>query len=143
MIWDKRFLELAELISTWSKDPSTKTGSVIVRPDKTIASVGFNGFPRGIEDKPELLTNREEKLKRVIHAELNAMLSARERLDGYTIYIWPLAVCSRCATHIIQAGIKKVVVRKDSYSPRWEEENKLAAELFKEAKVELVLLEDK
>lgn len=35
--WDQRFLELAKVVSTWSKDPSTKTGAVIVRPDKTEA----------------------------------------------------------------------------------------------------------
>jgi len=57
--WHKRYVNLAEYIAQWSKDPSTKTGSVIVRPDNTIASVGYNGFPRGIEDKADLLYNRE------------------------------------------------------------------------------------
>ena len=51
--WDMRFAQLAKLVSLWSKDPSTKVGSVIVRPDKTIASVGFNGFPKGVPDEPE------------------------------------------------------------------------------------------
>jgi deoxycytidylate deaminase len=36
----------------WSKDPSTKVGAVIVRPDLTVASIGYNGFPRGMSDDP-------------------------------------------------------------------------------------------
>jgi len=33
--WDKRFLDLAEFVALWSKDPSTKCGSVIVDDNKT------------------------------------------------------------------------------------------------------------
>jgi len=135
-------LGLAKQISTWSKDPSTQTGAVIVRPDRTIASVGFNGFPRGIADTDELLNNREEKYKRVIHCELNAILSARERLDGYTLYNYPGQSCSRCAVHVIQAGIKRVVARSadDDFNVRWREERLLAEDLFLEAGVELTYL---
>lgn len=28
--WNRRFVELAKNVSTWSKDPSTKVGAVIV-----------------------------------------------------------------------------------------------------------------
>lgn len=138
--WDIRFLQLAKLVSSWSKDPSTQTGAVIVRPDRTIASVGFNGFPRKIEDTPELLYNREEKYKRVIHCELNAILSSRERLDGYTLYNWPGQSCSRCAVHIIQAGITRVVAPSNDsdFAKRWKHETELAESLFKEAGIELV-----
>ena len=138
--WDIRFLRLAELISSWSKDPSTKTGCVIVRPDRTIASVGFNGFPRKIKDLPELLSNREEKYKRVIHCELNAILSSRERLDGYTLYNYPGQSCSRCAVHVIQSGIIKVVSpsNESDFTRRWAEEAAFAENLFKEAGIELI-----
>lgn len=107
--WDNRFLKMAREISTWSKDPSTQCGAVIVRPDKTIVSLGYNGFPRGMPDNDELLTNRDEKLFRVVHAEMNAILTAREPLLGYTLYVWPFSPCERCAVHIIQSGIKRVV----------------------------------
>ena len=40
--WNVRFLDLARFIAAWSKDPSTKVGAVLVRPDRTIAAVGFN-----------------------------------------------------------------------------------------------------
>ena len=64
--WDKRFLELAKHISGWSKDPSTKVGCIVVGEDREIRSTGFNGFPRGIEDKQERLEDREQKLS-LIH----------------------------------------------------------------------------
>jgi len=107
--WDKRFIDMAKLVASWSKDPSTKVGAVIVRPDKTIASVGFNGFPRGVEDKPEWYDDRTIKYKVVKHAEENAILSSKEPLDGCTLYVWPLLPCSLCAGDIIQKGIKRVV----------------------------------
>jgi len=48
-MWHDRFFAMADLVGSWSKDPSTKVGAVIIRPDRTIASVGYNGFPRGVE----------------------------------------------------------------------------------------------
>ncbi len=112
LLWDHRFVALAQHISLWSKDPSTKVGAVIVRPNKTIASVGYNGFPRGVDDSPSLYENREIKYARVVHAELNAILNSPERPEGYTIYThscgWGPA-CSNCAAAIIQSGIVRVV----------------------------------
>lgn len=141
-----RFVYLAEHVATWSKDPSTKTGCVIVRPDSTVAAVGYNGFPMAIRDSPELLNNREEKYKRTIHCEMNAILSARERLNGYTLYTWPCCSCERCAVHIIQSGIAKVVFPKldnydsDELNKRWESQFKLAETLFNEAGVDVVYI---
>lgn len=107
--WDERFLEMASLVASWSKDPSTKVGAVIVRPDSTVCSVGFNGFPRHVDDSPELYEDRSVKYKQVKHAEENAILFTNERLDGYTLYVSPLLPCSLCAGDIIQKGIKRVV----------------------------------
>lgn len=137
-----RFLYLAEHVSGWSKDPSTKTGCVIVRPDTTVAAVGYNGFPRSIKDSKEALNNREEKYKRTIHCEMNAILSARERLDSYALYNWPGMSCDRCAVHIIQSGIVKVVSPKieNEFTERWKEQARLAEELFAEAGVEVVYI---
>lgn len=142
--WDIRFIKLAREISTWSKDPSTKCGAVIVRPDKTVASVGFNGFPKGCDDNEELYENRELKYARVVHAEQNAILHARENLEGYTIYTWPPGLsgsCDRCTAHIIQAGIKKLVhVFDDSseFAERWKEPAERANQMYSEAAVKVV-----
>ena len=47
--WNNRFMELAFLVASWSKDPSTKTGAVIVGPDKEIRATGYNGPVRGVQ----------------------------------------------------------------------------------------------
>ncbi|MCK5131737.1 MAG: CMP deaminase [Candidatus Sabulitectum sp.] len=133
--WDLRFLQMCKLISTWSKDPSTKCGSVIVRPDNTVVSLGYNGFPRNIEDTAKRLADREEKYKLTVHSELNAILNAAEKLDGYTLYAFPFAPCVRCTPHIIQAGITRVVTIKasDDIMERWSQDIEMTKKLLGEA----------
>lgn len=109
MKWDRRFLKMSYLVGSWSKDPSTKTGAVIVRPDLTVASVGFNGFPTRMQDRPEWLSNRDEKYSRMVHCEINAQLHAKESVQGYTLYTTPFASCDRCVVQMIQAGIARFV----------------------------------
>lgn len=107
--WDLRFLELAKLVSSWSRDPSTQTGAVIVRPDKSVASVGFNGFPQKMNDDPTLYANRDEKYSRIVHCEMNALLFVPENTNGYTLYTYPFISCDRCFVHMAQAGITRFV----------------------------------
>lgn len=104
--WDRRFLSLASMVASWSKDPSTKTGAVIIRPDRTIVSIGYNGFPRGMPDVEAWYADREDKYSRIIHCEINALLTAREPVHGYTLYTWPFLSCDRCFVQMAQAGIK-------------------------------------
>lgn len=135
--WDRYFLEVAQAISVASKDPSTKVGAVIVRPDKTMASFGYNGFPRGISDTDDRLNDRDTKYELVIHGEINAILSAREPLHGYTLYTWPFLTCKRCSLHVVQAGIKRVVapVVPPEKLARWEKSLKEAQDIYDEAGV--------
>lgn len=107
-IWDARFMELAALVGSWSKDPSTKVGAVIVRPDRTIVSAGYNGFPRGVPDRPEDYANRGVKYPRVVHAEVNAIVTSHGQTTGCTIYT-TMMPCPQCAALIIQAGLVRVV----------------------------------
>lgn len=137
--WDKRFLALAEHVAQWSKDPSTKVGAVIVDPNNRIISVGYNGFPRGVDDLPERLENRDIKYKIIIHGEENALLFARGPVNGYRLYVWPLMPCAPCAAMVIQAGIVEVIAPV-SDNPRWVEDFKLAKTLFDEAGVKVRLL---
>jgi dCMP deaminase len=138
--WQARFIKLAEEISTWSKDLSSRVGAVIVRPDRTICSVGFNGFPRGVEDSQSAIANRDTKLLRTIHAELNAILSAKESLIGYSIFVWPFQPCSQCAAAIIQAGIADVYCPFNDHlaNERWSESFKAALQMFDEAEVRVI-----
>jgi dCMP deaminase len=64
--WDERYLSLAKEIATWSKDPSTQVGAVIVGSKKEVLSQGFNGFPRNINDSDERYNDRKIIQKRTI-----------------------------------------------------------------------------
>lgn len=135
--WDEYFIDIARAVSERSKDPSTQCGAVIVRPDKSIASTGYNGFPRDIEDKPEFLADRQEKLVRIIHAEMNAILTAREPLRGHVLYTWPFLTCDNCAKHVIQVGISRVVAPAPSLKvlERWGHSFNISRRLYSEAGV--------
>lgn len=114
MTRSQKYLTLARSIAkTFSKDPSTKVGAVIVRPDNTVASIGYNGFPKGYIDSEQDYANREYKVANIIHAEANAITHARENLTGSTIYVWPLMPCRECMKLIAASGIKKVVFLLD------------------------------
>ncbi len=137
--WDLRFLELAKHISTWSKDPSTQVGAVIVDKRNRVISTGYNGFPRGVKDSPERLNDREVKYSMVIHGEINALLFATQPLEGSTLYLWPFLSCSKCTAIIINAGVKRVVAPEND-NPRWNDSIKLSQELYFEAGVQVILL---
>ena len=137
--WDKRFLGLAEHVSQWSKDPSTKVGCCIADTKNRIVSVGYNGFPIGVADNEAYLNDRDKKLQRTIHAEPNAILFAQRDLTDHTLYVYPFPPCVNCAALIIQSGIVRVVSPEASpeLRERWHESMLAAEEMFKEAGVEL------
>lgn len=125
---------MAKVVASWSKDPSTQCGAVIVNADNEIVSVGFNGFPKGVADTESRLNNRELKYAITLHAERNAILFAKQSLKDCTLYTFPMQCCSECAAMAIQAGIKRHVSL--SYQPeRWQKSFELANEMFKEAQV--------
>ena len=138
--WDKRFLDLAAHLSTWSKDPSTKVGCVVVGEDREIRSTGFNGFPRGIEDDEERLSDRNQKYPLICHAEENAIMHAARTgvsLKGNTAYVtWP--PCSRCTRSLIQAGVSEVVYPDEIDIPeRWQEDFSTASSMMEEAGIKV------
>ncbi len=139
--WDLRFLDLSRHIAQWSKDPSTKVGCVIVGPDREIRSTGYNGFPRGVADTDERLTNRDIKYPLIVHAEENAVAQAARigaRLHGCVAYT-SMPPCARCARLLIQAGVSRVVCPPLTSVPeRWSAEVLTAAAMLVEAGVEVV-----
>ena len=145
MKWDKRFLDLAREISTWSKDPSTQIGAVIVNDDRRILATGYNGFPRDIHDSDMRYHDRETKYKYVVHAEMNAIFNATYNgisLKDATLYVYGLPVCSECAKGVIQVGIKRIVMPKKDYPDRWVESFRKSRDLFSEAGVRWHFLPD-
>lgn len=130
-IWDQRFMDMAAVAASWSKDPSTKCGAVIVDPLKRVVSLGFNGFPRTIYDDPKMLEDRDVKYKVTIHAEINAILFAKRDVTDCTIYVHESLPCGQCAALIAQAGIKTFVARLPFYETpereaRWLKDHALA-----------------
>lgn len=126
--WDTRFIDLAKLVASWSKDPSTQVGAVIVDKDKRIVSTGFNGFPQGVDDEA---TDRDTKLLRTIHAEENALLFARRDVTGMTVYV-TRPPCARCAAKLIQSGVSRVVypLPPVDFVERWGNEMREANAMF-------------
>jgi len=162
MDWTTYYMKLANDVSLKSKDKSTKVGALIVAPDNSIRSTGFNGFPRGVVDEKPIwekvksggikraLKNYIEKImkrferplkyKYTAHAEQNAICQAAKsgtHTNGCTIYINSLPPCSTCARMIIQAGIIKVVYQCKKIPKRWEEDCAIALEMLEEAGVEI------
>lgn len=137
--WDRRFLALAAHVATWSKDPSTQTGAVIVDAERRIVSVGYNGFARGVDDSPERYADRETKYRFIVHCERNAMLFARRDMRGCTLYTYPLLSCSVCAGMVIQTGIRRCVAPRltGDLRTRWLDEVNAAEQMFREAGVEV------
>ncbi|MDD9945916.1 MAG: dCMP deaminase family protein [Myxococcales bacterium] len=136
--WDRRFVELAAHIATWSKDPSTQVGCVVVGPDREIRSTGFNGFPRGIEDSEARLTDRDQKYPLICHAEENAIMHAARvgvSLKSCVAYVtWP--PCTRCARSLIQAGVREVCFPAGLEIPeRWLEDFDLSTHMLAESGV--------
>jgi dCMP deaminase len=132
--WAERFYQMAELVASWSKDPSTQVGAVIAKNNR-IVSVGFNGYPHGISDSANI-DDREMKYLKTLHAEENAILFAKRDLDGCDIYVTHFP-CPNCAAKIIQTGISTVHCPEQSqdFISRWGDKVKVSQDMFDQAGV--------
>ena len=120
--WDKRFVELSQVIAGWSscyKD-NRQIGAVIVK-NKRILTTGYNGAPSGIlncKERGECLrqkmgipSGKQQEICYAIHAEQNAIIQAAKlgvSIDGATLYCTHFP-CTICAKIIINSGIKRIV----------------------------------
>jgi len=140
--WDKRWMDLAENISEWSKDINTKTGAVIVGSENTEISFGYNGFPRGANDDgyPKRY-EKPDKYHWTEHAERNAIYKAArngQSLIGTKMYCTYFP-CSDCARAIIQSGIEKLYTKKPDFNHhKWGESWVEAIIMLKECGVEVI-----
>jgi dCMP deaminase len=98
--WDEYFMSLAFLVAHRSPDSQTQHGAVIVDAANKIIATGYNGFLPGAEDicMPNL---RPLKYQHIMHAEVNAILSAAQNLHNCKIYITGLP-CNDCLAHDCQ-----------------------------------------
>jgi dCMP deaminase len=144
--WDRRFMHLAMVIATWSKEKGRRVGAVIVGPDNEVRSTGFNGFPRGVNDDIEDRHNRDtgEKYIWSSHAERNAIYNAARvgiPLKGCKIYV-PWYPCIECAKAIIQSGIDELIAfQPDFDDQKWGEDFKRVQIMLSEAGVRIRFME--
>lgn len=140
--WDHKWMELLYHIAVWSKDPNTKVASVIIGSRQEVLAIGYNGFPRGIDDNHPEKYERPLKYTWTEHAERNAIYNAAARgisLEGSTMYITQFP-CADCARGIIQSGISKLVCPDydpESYNHTAVHKSQEAEAMLKEAGVEI------
>lgn len=147
-----RFMGVCRASSELSKDRSTKLGAVILGKGFEIRALGYNGFPRGVNDEVECRHERPAKYKWTEHAERNAIYNAARvgtPLEGTRLLLdSPVFICCDCARAIINVGITQVVILR-RYDPdparveRWTGDEAISREMFQEAGVEVVELFDK
>lgn len=137
--WNEYFMTIAELVSKRSTCLRRQVGCILVK-DKRILSTGYNGAPSGIPHCEEVGCLRENippgerhELCRGLHAEQNAIIQAATfgvNITGSTLYSTHQP-CSVCAKMLVNAGIKKIII-KEGYP------DKLAREILHSANIEAV-----
>lgn len=136
--WDKRFMDLASYVADWSKDKKKVVGAVIVSDDKRVVSMGYNGFPRLVDDSIKERYEKPLKYLYTCHAEINALLQSGTSLKNCIMYV-TMFCCSDCCKAAIQSGIKEVVFPEapDLNHHKWGEHFKASLEMFNEAGVSI------
>ena len=109
--WDEYFMEIAEVVASRSKDPSSKMGCVIVDENKRVVSLGYNGMLQGADESKMTLSERPMKYYFAIHSEMNALIFAKRDLTGCTVYN-RVATCENCLKYCLQAGITRFVYKE-------------------------------
>lgn len=139
--WDIRFREMAQLVSTWSKDTNTKVGAVIVDKDNIVLSQGYNGFPIGCDDSVKARYERPQKYMYTEHAERNAIYFAARNgvmIKGSRMYLTWYPCCD-CCKAIIQSGISKIMCYEPDWNDdSWGESFRYTKEMLAEANIEVV-----
>jgi dCMP deaminase len=143
--WDGRFMGLALHVGEWSKDRSKKVGCVIVGPANEVRSIGYNGFPRDIDDDEPSRHERPAKYSWTEHAERNAIYNTARigvPIEGCRMYV-PWFPCMDCARAIVQSGLKELIAFEPDFDdPKWGEDFKLAILLLKEGGVQVRFLQN-
>lgn len=139
------YLEIAKSIASTSKDPKYQVGAVIFDNDGNIVSIGYNGAPRKVVDKPE---RYQKPLKQyyIAHAEENAIAQAARKghaTEGSCMLIWGKTPCAACARMIIQAGIKSVMfMTEDIRQSNYFESFKASLTMLHEAEIKITFMKD-
>ncbi|MDD4839268.1 MAG: cytidine/deoxycytidylate deaminase family protein [Clostridia bacterium] len=146
--WDKRFMEICEVVSTWSScaREGRQIGAIITK-DKRILTTGYNGAPAGIlncrdkgycmRDEMGIKSGTCQEMCYAVHAEQNAIIQAAKlglSVDGATLYCThqPCTICTRM---IINSGIAKIIYKHpypDEFAMKLIKESGIVCEQFSE-----------
>lgn len=145
--WDEYFFGIMDAVAKRATCDRGKSGCVIVR-DKRIVATGYVGAPAGVKHCDEVGHELIEQINedgtksqhciRTTHAEQNAIVHAARfgsSLEGSTLYC-QMTPCYACAKMILNAGIVRVVARKDYHA------SKRTKEVFLEAGTTLEIVEN-
>jgi len=110
-IWTDYFLGLAKVVSQRSHDIHTQHGCVITDQNNRILGVGYNGYPRGLDDS-KLPKNRPDKYVWMVHSERNALSNCVVRPDNGIAYVTGQC-CNDCIMALWQEGIQTVYMVDD------------------------------
>ena len=139
--WHTRFLNLAKLVASWSKDKSSKVGAVAISEARVVLETGYNGIPRGVHDLDERL-ERPAKYLWTAHAEENLVAhAARKQLEGTTVYVTHVCCCA-CARMLINSGVATVVMGQGQSKNMPPEQFIVAMTMFAEAGVNVLRVAD-
>ena len=143
--WDEYFMEMAEITAKRSTCLRRNVGAVIVQ-DKHAMAAGYNGAPMGIKhcderggclrEELKIPSGERHELCMALHAEQNAIIQAAalgQSIDGATMYVTHQP-CVICAKMIINAGIKRIIV-KEGYP------DQLAVDILAEAGLKIVMID--
>lgn len=103
--WTEYALTLAKAAATRSEDPYVQVGACVLRYDHSVAAVGYNGPPSGVDVD---WSDRDKRRPRMVHAEANALRHTNPRDD-----LWLLAAtlmpCQECLKTAAAYGIREIV----------------------------------
>lgn len=128
--WIDYFLGLAKVVSKRSHDIHTQHGCVITDKNNRIIGVGYNGFPKNLDDS-QLPLSRPEKYSWMVHSERNALANCVVRPDGGTAYITGQC-CNDCVIALYQEGIDTIYMIDDHGTKLFNKNEKKIFDTFVE-----------
>ena len=140
-----KYYKLALLqANMFSKDPNCKVGVIfLAKTSLQILSLGYNGFPRKIDETNQNRWERPRKYDYIVHAEVNGICNACRHgtpLEN-SIAVVTLFPCNDCAKALIQVGVSTIVtIEPDLNDERWGHKFRVSLEMFREVGMEMIFL---
>jgi len=126
--WTDYFLGLAKVVSQRSHDIHTQHGCVITDQNHRILGVGYNGFPKNLDDTI-LPKSRPEKYHWMVHSERNALSNCIVRPDNGIAYVTGQC-CNDCIIALWQEGISEVYMIDNHGTVLFDDEAQKRFDLF-------------